>query len=360
MTSKNYDFGEGVCYYYDVSHNSEFEYVKPCESGKHCISVDYNAYDIKKCIDYSFLKRSVNDDCTQNDDCPSNLVCNSSKKCDFDGNAVYSVGNSHYCPSGKVYNTDTYTCETAVGGGGCLARDSNDASYSYAPGYFQYCGYIELKKRTGGDYYENTVKTSTLGSEENGAFVRSMMACKSGAALYFYGNNHYRSSERDGLSSMFLKCVTVKGVELACSDIYCSSTSKIVKYSFEENGSEQYYFLDELSTPYKGYLDPYIDEFTMTRIDIFKNIYKRHEEIKADCLQKLYPDEPYTCRDDELRKWHYFYDNPEKYLMYKDEPQIMEYLVQSKYPSYQAEHTKDSSSFLHLNILLILLLLISF
>jgi hypothetical protein len=50
-----------------------------------------------------------------------------------------------------------------------------------------------------------------------------------------------------------------------------------------------------------------------------------------------------TCRDDELRKWYYFYDNPGEYILYQNEPQIMEYLIQQDYKDYKAEHTSASS-----------------
>ena len=97
----------------------------------------------------------------------------------------------------------------------------------------------------------------------------------------------------------------------------------------------------------------------MTRLEIFQNYKKRYDEIKEECARLLYLDEPGTCRDDELRKWYYFYENPEEYILYKNEPMIMEYLIQTTYPNYKAEHV-NSSGFLSLNILILILALISF
>ena len=73
-------------------------------------------------------------------------------------------------------------------------------------------------------------------------------------------------------------------------------------------------------------------------------------------INYLYPEEPKTCRDNELRKWYYFYENPEEYLLYRNEPQVMDYLVQQDYPTY----TSNSSRFLNLSILSLLLIFISF
>jgi hypothetical protein len=97
----------------------------------------------------------------------------------------------------------------------------------------------------------------------------------------------------------------------------------------------------------------------MTKLEIFQNYKKRYDEIKEECKSLLYLDEPETCRDDELRKWYYFYINPGKYILYQNEPQVMEYLIQDSYKDYKAEHTTDSIGFLKINILLIFFILIS-
>ena len=94
----------------------------------------------------------------------------------------------------------------------------------------------------------------------------------------------------------------------------------------------------------------------MTQLELFQKYKERYNAIKSDCINYLYPEEPKTCRDNELRKWYYFYENPKEYLLYRNEPQVMDYLVQQDYPTY----TSNSSRFLNLSILSLLLIFISF
>ena len=64
-----------------------------------------------------------------------------------------------------------------------------------------------------------------------------------------------------------------------------------------------------------------------------------------------------TCQNNQLRKWGYFYDNPNEYMLYySDEDKgktVVNFLVQSTFPSYQ------SNSFLNIKSFIILFLLIS-
>lgn len=360
MTQKTFDFGEGVCYYKDVSHNSNFEYVKPCESGKKCLSLSDSNYNIKKCQEFHYLYRTLNDPCTNDEECPGNLKCKSNK-CDFDGDKPYG----DYCPYGKVkvYETSGYTCKEKSNGDKCeVTKLESDGITEileelYNPGYFKLCGLIDLQqKNSGGLYYKKTVSSSFYGSVADGSFVEDKFACEHGFALYFYGNNKYRLANNPSTTStthqMFLKCVTLTEVD---------ENKKVIKYKIGESGTEQYYLINELTTSdnYKQNIEAEISAYTMTKLEIFKNYKKRYDEIKDDCAKTLYIDESKTCRDDELRKWFYFYQNPWEYILYKNDPQVMEYLVQEQYENYKAEHTTDSSGFLSLNILIILLFLLS-
>ena len=76
---------------------------------------------------------------------------------------------------------------------------------------------------------------------------------------------------------------------------------------------------------------------------------ERYNAIKSDCINYLYPEEPKTCRDNELRKWYYFYENPKEYLLYRNEPQVMDYLVQQDYPTYTSNSYVNSTSLVTLN-----------
>lgn len=89
MTQKSIDFGEGVCYYKDVSHDYSFEYVKPCESRKACVSLGDSDYNIHKWINSEFLPWTLNDDCNNDEDFPGSLIC-TSKQCKFDWDKPYN------------------------------------------------------------------------------------------------------------------------------------------------------------------------------------------------------------------------------------------------------------------------------
>ena len=364
MTKKTLNFGEDVCYYQDISHTSYFEFVKPCESGKVCVSLGDSDYDIRKCQNSEFLPRTLNDDCSKDEDCPGTLICSSSKKCSFDGDKPYN----RYCPEGKV--VDGGVCKEKTNGDKCEMTDENgipDNGVNYddsnSPSYFRMCGLIELKKITGGNYFKKSVSKSFYCSVADDSFVEDAIVCEHGFALYFYGNNEYKSIHNPDTyaDNMYLKCVTVTGID---------KENKVIRYKIND-GSEQYYHIKEVSQTlidpnsyysitYQSKMENLIqDGLTLTKKEMFENYKKRYDEIKDDCKALLYLDEPATCRDDELRKWFYFYENPGKYILYQNEPQIMEYLIQEKYPNFRAEHTSDSSRFINLNILLILLIIIS-
>lgn len=366
MTQKTFDFGKGVCYYQDISHNLNFEYVKPCESGKACLSLGDSGYGIKKCQNSEFLPRTLNDDCKTDEDCPGTLKC-SSNKCSFDGDKPYGG----YCPEGKVVDSSDYKCKEKTNGNKCEMTDDNgipnsDVNYNDAnsPSYFRMCGLIDLNKKTetgsGDHYFKKSVSKSFYCSAPDDSFVEDNLVCESGFALYFYGNKEYKSTNNPSSSSdeMFLRCVTVTGID---------TENEIIKYKIGENGDEQYYHINEVSdgsspyssTDYKSLMKGSIDELTMTKLEMFQNYKKRYDQIKEDCKSLLYIDEPETCRDDELRKWYYFYENPGEYILYQNEPQVMEYLIQQDYINYKAEHTTDSIGFLSINTILIFFILIS-
>ena len=360
MTQKTFNFGKDVCYYQDVSHASNFEYVKPCESGKVCVSLGDSDYDISKCQASEFLPRTLNDDCTKDEDCPGTLICSSSKKCSFDGDKPYKL----YCPEGKV--VDGGACKEKTNGDKCQMTNENgipETGVNYddtrSPSYFRKCGLIELKKITGGNYFKKSVSKSFYCSVADDSFVEDAIVCEHGFALYFYGNNEYKSTNNPDSPTdiMYLKCVTVTGID---------KKNKVIRYKIND-GAELYYHINEVSqasigsTTYQKEMEDLIEDgLTLTKIEMFQNYKKRYDQIKDDCKALLYLDEPATCRDDELRKWYYFYEKPGEYILYQNEPQIMEYLIQGKYPNYKAEHTSDSSRFMSLNILLILLIIISF
>ena len=76
-------------------------------------------------------------------------------------------------------------------------------------------------------------------------------------------------------------------------------------------------------------------------------------EIKDTCTTVNFYDEPFTCGNDELRKLWYFYNNIDMYLLYKNDEDIINYLVQKTYPLYGVEtndKNSDENNDLYLNI----------
>lgn len=391
MSKKNIDFNlDNVCYYKDISHNSLFEYVRPCESEKTCISVDASGstnYDVKTCQDYFNYFRTMGDDCTTNEDCDGSLIC-SDKKCTFSGNTAYLCNSHYYCPSNKYYfagannicdediaegNRDK--CEvnskTTSGTTITITTDFPKGSY-FEPGYFKMCGYISLdSKNDNGEYYKKSVSISEFCSVQDGDFVESDFACESGFALYFYGNGGYKLTDNpytdssnptldanDKRQDMYLRCVTVTGID---------TVKNVIKYKIG-SGEEEYYHLSQVYgdlyysssltySNYRGEIKGKINQYTMTKLELFQKYKERYNAIKSDCMNHLYPEELYTCRDNELRKWFYFYTNPKDYLLYRNEPQVMDYLVQQYYKTYTSN---SSGFFLNLSFLSLLLILISF
>ena len=89
-------------------------------------------------------------------------------------------------------------------------------------------------------------------------------------------------------------------------------------------------------------------------------------EKKDECKNNKYYNEPYTCGKDEIRKIWYFYNHPEEYILYKNEEDIIHFLLQQAYPLYGNNNSteKDStelSTFLNIKYFIsLILILLSF
>ena len=80
------------------------------------------------------------------------------------------------------------------------------------------------------------------------------------------------------------------------------------------------------------------NEHLMLKLGFFKNYKER--------LDKLGCRETGDCEDFELCKWKYFYYNPEKYYLYQNEPQVLEFLMQTELSGckFKAKHTSSNGS----------------
>ena len=133
---------------------------------------------------------------------------------------------------------------------------------------------------------------------------------------------------------MYLMCVTVLGRD----------SKGIIKYSIN-GGAENYYDPSKLPinpSSTTRYSLRYNDDLLMERLEIF-NKFKNSLNDPNESI-----------------KWKYFYHNPEKYLLYKNEPQIIEYLIKEKGGNYDYKPNLSSSNSSVLNMKYLTLLLLIF
>lgn len=326
MTKRTINFPDDVCHYRDISDNSYIEYVKPCEEGKHCQthSTTSSDYQIYTCVAFDNYYDNKDQTCDSSIACTS-YTCNSSGKCGI-------------CQDNQIY----YNSECISDPGFCKEYDSNEnPTQTYVPGKNKNCAKIELQSSDSKTYSIKKLYSNYLASIEDGDYIESktkISYCKSGFALYFYGNGKLKNPNTDNPSSerMFLRCVTVLGRD----------RNGIIKYKIG-NGDEMYYDPDELKTSTSDSftiddIPGFNDQYFMFRIEMFQNIKDRLDSLD-NCRET-------NCQDDELIKWRYFYSHPDEYLIYQNEPQVMEYLIQQTNPQYKAQYTSSTEGSILLNV----------
>ena len=378
MTKKTMDFGDNVCHYtsYDSAISNYIEYVKPCPEGQYCYptesvgSISYNSpklYDVHTCEITPEKRKAFGATCETDFECDSDFEC-SNQQCVLKSTSTYTITDSlshlniYYCASSK-YPISISTSSSI----NCIDMPSNTQESNYAGKYrvtikisgtdhtfyaggkpYQVPGKLNLKKdETTKDYNIDSIDYSDIGTVEDGNFVQNALACKSGFALYFFGNGQLtKPSDVTGNAYMYLYCVTFEE--------YISSNK--VLYSIS-GGAQKVYNTDIISG--KGIIRGSSLSFSSnlkTKLEMFKNYREKLDHNK--CRDEFDYSEPYTCKNDELRKWWYFYHYPNEYLLYKDEKLVMSYLVKEKFTEY-ATDLKESSGFLALKYIFYLLILLS-
>ena len=98
----------------------------------------------------------------------------------------------------------------------------------------------------------------------------------------------------------------------------------------------------------------------MTKISLFQDYLKTFNKLKNQCQQGKFYNEPFTCENDELRKLWYYYNNPIQYLIYRNEEEVLNFFIESQYPTPKSvlEAEKDSSRFYNNKYFLLLLILV--
>lgn len=99
----------------------------------------------------------------------------------------------------------------------------------------------------------------------------------------------------------------------------------------------------------------------MTKIELFQNYLNIFNKLKTHCENGKFYNEPFTCENDELRKLWYYYNKPYNYLMYRNNEELLDFLIESEYPTpmskIKGNNTTNSGGFYNNKYILLLLLL---
>ena len=355
LSKKEIDLNtDDICYY---SEGANKIYVKACDKGYYCNKDITSLPKFGICLEnYSDLKK-YKEECSQNSECKIGLQCSNEKYCIINQNGEpyictdeASTKQYYYCPDNtfpKIETNSEIKCSSTDKGKCFFTPDDTIVSSDYL--------------KTCGEYSDDLqfVSTSDFGGVNDGKFVGDVLACNSGFALYFYKNKEINSANPQS-DPMYQLCVTIKGVDKVKikNDIKCA-----IRYT---NGSDIEYIYNPItvhSRLYNASDFPFCDAI-MTKIELIQEYFSKFDKLKPKCLEGNFYEEPFTCKNDELRKVWYYYNHIEEYLLYKNDQEVLDYLVEEAYPTPKTKdkeeedkNKKDSSGFLDNKYFLLLLLL---
>ena len=341
---------DDLCHY--IESNNKI-YVKACNEGYFCNSIDNQDNGI--CLEYKSHFRKYKEKCNENLICYSGLKCDDKNECVHENNEnpyIYEDNVSgkkyYYCPDNTFLNKQKkcISISTNEEMKDKCSLDSDMKGLSYE--YLKVCG--ELNKD------QTLASISDFGKVDDGKIVGDVLACKSGFALYFYdGKNIQIDSNNPNIPLPV--CVTAKYAEKD------DNNKCIIGYIIGDDEKESIYSENEVES-YLYSNNSFTDcNLIMTQIELLNNYLNIFNKLNAHCKDGQFYNEPFTCENDELRKSWYYYNNPDHYLLYKDEQEIIDYLIRQNYPTRisnetEQEDKKDNSSgFLNNKYFLILLLL---
>ena len=109
-------------------------------------------------------------------------------------------------------------------------------------------------------------------------------------------------------------------------------------YSYDTKKAKIDYYYCHINNLFRRF--PRKNYFLKEKLLLFKQYVDKLNELEDECIKNKYYDEPFTCKNDELRKLYYFYNHTDEYLLYKKEDEITEYILQKEYPSYGVKLSK--------------------
>ena len=349
MSKLNINLPKDICYFKDPSVSLNFEFVKGCENKKVCNKVDKHLYDIYTCQTPQGLIKNPGSSCDNNYECIYGNSCTDSHKCCPNTGCTDTTPTpSTGCNAGEIYNYKIETspvCQSGIDKKFCKTYDSPGADedltgYYKEDNYAKICGKINIESyEEHKKFYRKSIEWVYYGSVQDGGYVEEPEACESGYALYFYGENKLTNpiSSDSTTHEMFLRCVTVLDVELKTSidtDETKSSCARI-KYKIG-SGNELIYDLSNLDAAHKSLSN--CDYLLMTKLEMFKKYKQEYDKVKEECYSSKSSDN--VCGKDELMKWWHLYENPRDYVLYKDQTEVLDYLIQRSYSSYTPETGK--------------------
>ena len=332
---------DDMCYYTETINNNQLKYVKACKKEEYCLKLDNNVIGVCHNSSLSSIK-TLEEDCTSDYECQNNLVC-PSKKCIVDSNDIsYSIKDPsneektyYYCTSEQkpffIKNDGKYKCLSKEKFGDYCYNPNAQNEKEVFPDYFKVCGEISLE--------DKTIKIADIGSLDSKINVDDERACKSGFALYFENDKEFGTDYSNVHNKIYKVCVELNGVEKRGDYCYINYT---------RDDESEIYNLNKLKNTLltdKYYLSLEKDcQYLTTKISLFKNYIKKLENKRDNCINgKKYYHEPFTCGDDELRLLWYEYNHPDEYLLYKNEEDIIHFLVKEAYPSYDPKYTPSKT-----------------
>lgn len=366
---KDNKYGDDVCGYYDKNNFNDY-YVKPCDSGKYCVTPtpSLQSSSLSICQDVPIIESglsSLDGDCSSDFDCEYNLEC-IAKKCKYS----IDCGNNEY--PYKQNGVGGYRCGEKAPEGYCHFLDTNRKNfYSSPPTNLHYCGVYTFNPEGNNIYSLKDTKYAYIGSVDSGEYVNDNKLCKSGFTLYYYPNGYLKDPNSSNGNRMYKRCVTPIAIDKndklseSCVIYYKEKDedSDIKKYNVDE-------LKDHLSSLSHIYATPDFDdlkeEFCSYDDFTFKIKYQKFKEftdkINDDQREKCgdlseNSNLRYKCDNKDLIKIWYFYEKPKDYILYNGREKllvVLNHLIQREFPLYQ------SSQILNINYLFLLLFLICF
>lgn len=337
-----------ICYYSD----SVDEYVKACNKGYFCNK--NGKYGV--CLEYIPAFKKYKEECNNNNICDENLECNNKICLGKEGETPYihtdpfSNKTLYYCSDDKIAISDSDDisknplCKNNDMNGNCYISSSGTEK-SAAPDYMKVCGIIKSSNQK-----ITSISIEDIGSIDDNNFVDDELACKSGFALPYFLEKSLTDPTR-----VVKLCATFKGVEKRKD----SSSPCIIRYSFGEDENEYIYNDKNADTNIKD-LNKDNCDYLATKVKLFKDYLDKYNEVKNECLEGKFYDEPFTCRKDILRKLWYYYNHPDDYLLYRNDDEVINYFIEQYYTTAKSiddKSKKASSRFFNIKYFLLILLL---